>query len=51
MANNRKDKLLLANFGRAPDDKTTKDVDARDKYRKTSEVYAFGLCTHYLIWG
>jgi len=28
------------------------DADARNKrYTKTSEVYAFGLCAHYLIWG
>ena len=28
------------------------DADARNKrYSWTSEVYAFGLCAHYLYWG
>jgi len=28
------------------------DFEARErKYSKTSEVYSFGLCAHYLIWG
>jgi hypothetical protein len=28
------------------------DRNARfGKYSKESEVYAFGLCAHYLIWG
>jgi len=45
LARNRKDKLLLADFG------GTKDEERAGKYSKECEVYAFGVCAHYLIWG
>jgi len=66
LARNRKDKLLLADLSRAKKEQKIvarkdntgnftmfwADADARNgKYCMTSEVYAFGLCAHYLIWG
>jgi serine/threonine protein kinase len=47
--------LLLADFGQvasAAGSMFWVDSDARDgKYNMESEVYSFGLCMHYLIWG
>jgi len=66
LARNRKDKLLLADFGGTKDEDTIvdgekqtglfsmyyADANARaGKYSKECEVYAFGVCAHYLIWG
>jgi len=66
LARNRKDKLLLADFGGTKDEETIvdgekqtglfsmyyADANARaGKYSKECEVYAFGVCAHYLIWG
>jgi len=66
LARNRKDKLLLAGFGGIKDEETIVDgekqtglfsmyyADANAQagnYNKESEVYAFGACAHYLIWG
>jgi serine/threonine protein kinase len=66
LASNRKDKLLLADFSGTKDEQSIHaggkqtgvfskfwaDSNARaGKYSKESEVYAFGLCAHYLIWG